>query len=70
MYLEILVFCKFLKKIFLSLYLMLLYIYIYVLVNGREKLIVVYSGIILIYCMGINFYGLLIFKLGFVGLLI
>lgn len=49
---------------------MLLYIYIYVLVNGREKLIVVYSGIILIYCMGINFYGLLIFKLGFVGLLI
>lgn len=69
MYLEILAFCKFSKKISLSLHLMLLHIHIHVPVNGKEKSIVAYGGIISIYCMGTNFYGLPISKSGFVGLL-
>lgn len=48
---------------------MLLHIHIHVPVNGREKSIVAYGGIISIYCMGTNFYGLPISKSGFVGLL-
>lgn len=48
---------------------MLLHIHIHVPVNGRKKSIVAYGGIISIYCMGTNFYGLPISKSGFVGLL-